>query len=160
MDCPAILVALAVCSATPQTPASVLGLVEEQAAPSACMTKEQARATFKTSHLYWHGSRHCWDNNRGAVRLRTPTNSRNPKRQSDEVALVADANGTPVQKREARIEIFYPALVREQHEVANDLYLMQRPITDWPLMLDIDVTGPDPDKGIDGCCWPPMETLR
>ena len=159
MVCPPVFVLLAMCTATPEPPPTALPLVEQPSAAT-CLTKLQAREKYATSHLYWHGARHCWDNNRGAVHVRLPTNTRPPKHHSDEVAVVADANGGPAKERAARIEIYYPALVREQHEVANDLYLMQRPITDWPLMLDIDVTGPDPDKGIDGCCWPAMETLR
>jgi type II secretory pathway component HofQ len=30
------------------------------ASPS-CMTQSEARAKFATSHLYWHGTGHCWD---------------------------------------------------------------------------------------------------
>ena len=28
---------------------------------SACMTESEARAKLPESHLYWHGSEHCWD---------------------------------------------------------------------------------------------------
>jgi hypothetical protein len=30
-------------------------------ASKSCMTQAEARAVFATSHLYWHGSGHCWD---------------------------------------------------------------------------------------------------
>jgi len=30
-------------------------------ASKSCMTMAEARAQFRTSHLYWHGSGHCWD---------------------------------------------------------------------------------------------------
>jgi hypothetical protein len=30
-------------------------------ASKSCMTMAEARQQFKTSHLYWHGSGHCWD---------------------------------------------------------------------------------------------------
>lgn len=30
-------------------------------ASKSCMTQAEARAQFATSHLYWHGSGHCWD---------------------------------------------------------------------------------------------------
>jgi hypothetical protein len=159
MVCPPVFALLAMCTATPEPPPAALPMVAEPAATS-CMTKEQARIVYKTSHLYWHGSRHCWDNSRGTVRLRAPVNKRSPKQNSDEVALVADANGNAAPPPPGKIEIYYPALLRAQAEIASDLYSMQRPITDWPLMLDIDITGPDLEKGIDGCCWPAMETLR
>jgi hypothetical protein len=32
-------------------------------ASKSCMTQAEARAQFATSHLYWHGSGHCWDAN-------------------------------------------------------------------------------------------------
>lgn len=28
-----------------------------------CMSKAEARAAFPKSHLFWHSTRHCWDNN-------------------------------------------------------------------------------------------------
>jgi len=30
-------------------------------ASKSCMTLAEARAQYKTSHLYWHGAGHCWD---------------------------------------------------------------------------------------------------
>lgn len=30
-------------------------------ASKSCMTMAEARAQFATSHLYWHGTNHCWD---------------------------------------------------------------------------------------------------
>jgi hypothetical protein len=30
------------------------------ASPS-CMTKSEARRAFPSSHIYWYGSRHCWN---------------------------------------------------------------------------------------------------
>jgi hypothetical protein len=30
-------------------------------ASKSCMTMAEARAQFATSHLWWHGSGHCWD---------------------------------------------------------------------------------------------------
>jgi hypothetical protein len=30
-------------------------------ASKSCMTMAEARQQFRTSHLYWHGSGHCWD---------------------------------------------------------------------------------------------------
>ena len=154
MICTPILALLALCTMTPEPPPSALPLAAERPA-IACMTKEQARATFKTSHLYWHGAKHCWDDRSVAPRAiaRAPITRSQPR-----VLSVADANANTA--REARIEIYYPALMREQAAVAADLYSMQRPITEWPLMLDLDATGPDPDRGIDGCCWPPLEQMR
>jgi len=45
--------------------AVILVFVLVAASPShaskSCMTLAEARAQFATSHLYWHGSDHCWD---------------------------------------------------------------------------------------------------
>jgi hypothetical protein len=30
-------------------------------ASKSCMSKTEARAAFRTAHLYWHGPDHCWD---------------------------------------------------------------------------------------------------
>src|SRR5262245_43992590 len=37
----------------------------------ACMTVSEARSKFLKAHLYWHGSKHCW-NDRAAYGLRAP----------------------------------------------------------------------------------------
>ena len=42
----------------------VVGLVvvsTPSQASRSCMTQAEARQQFATSHLYWHGSGHCWD---------------------------------------------------------------------------------------------------
>ena len=168
MICSPILALLALCTMTPEPPPVALPLAEERPTAMACMTKEQARATFRTSHLYWHTTRHCWDDRPVGSRryAAAPKPRSNPvnlsaapiTRSQPRVLSVADANAN--EGREARIEIYYPALMREQAAVAADMYSMQRPITEWPLMLDLDATGPDPDHGIDGCCWPPLEQMR
>lgn len=157
MDCSPILALLALCTPTPEGPPTALSLTSERPAATSCMSKEQARAAYKTSHLYWHGARHCWD--ASATSARRHERPVAPSRESNP-HTVSDASGNVAPLSAARIEIYYPALLRAQAEITTDLYAVQRPITDWPLMLDIDVTGPDPDNGIDGCCWPPMETLR
>ena len=165
MDCSPILALLALCTPAPEGPPLALSLAPEKPAIT-CMTKEQARATYKTSHLYWHTARHCWDDRSTAPRAiaRLPKAYSNPNKLS----AYADASGNdvaplppmPSLPSDANVEIYYPSLMRKQAEISTDLYAMQKPITQWPLMLDLDITGPDPDHGIDGCCWPSLESLR
>jgi hypothetical protein len=38
-------------------------------ASKSCMTQAEARAQFPTTHLYWHGSGHCWDATAPSYRL-------------------------------------------------------------------------------------------
>jgi hypothetical protein len=34
------------------------------------------------------------------------------------------------------------------------------PMTGWPVLIDIDGQAPNPDNGVDGCCWPSLDALR
>src|SRR5712692_1071167 len=38
---------------------SVLSTPSE--ASQSCMSKTEARQSFHSSHIYWHGAEHCWD---------------------------------------------------------------------------------------------------
>lgn len=163
MDCSPILALLALCSIAPEAPPAALPLVEERPAVASCMSKEQARTAYRTSHLYWHGSAHCWNNSPGRTsRPSTPSAASKPRSKPVTLSVVADANANPAQApaEPDKAEIFYPPLLKAQAAIASDLYSMRRPITEWPMMLELDITGPDLEHGIDGCCWPPLESLK
>jgi hypothetical protein len=120
-----------------------------------CLSKAQARAEHPKAHLYWHGSDHCWDNQQR--RHRDPPDARKALAQEPKHT----SNPLPPSDRKRIAEIIYPPLVAQQATIINkELFTAWRPITEWPLLLDIDATGPDPDNGIDGCCWPPLESLQ
>jgi len=152
MDCTAFLAALKLCTTEPEDTALSYTKVEQ----AECLTKEQARKAYPGAWLYWHGKNHCWDN-RGPAHRRPSLPVK--EKTFAKTTIVADASGNTMQRRVPRIEVFYPALIQEQSAIATDIYTVQRPITEWPLMLDLDAAGPDPDNGIDGCCWPPLEQL-
>jgi hypothetical protein len=123
-----------------------------------CLTKAEARAKWPKAHLYWHGADHCWDN-------QAKRRQREPHIIPEPLVLAAMAKdqkplppmpSSPPRKQ----EIIYPALIASQAAIINDLMAIQKPITEWPLMIDIDASGPDPNNGIDACCWPPMEALK
>src|SRR5579871_4293816 len=66
-----------------------------------CMTKDEARKQFATSHLYWHGADHCWD--------------ASPGRRQPAARNVQQGNITSVQKedgetpwRDARSQLLSP----------------------------------------------------
>jgi hypothetical protein len=130
-----------------------------------CMTKSEARAEYPKAYLSWRTKDHCWYS-RSHRRSEKPAKKKEkapsiePNGESQPI-VIADATGNVVKRRgkEAQ-QVVYPALIASQAAILDDLYTMQKPITQWPLMLDIDATGPDPDNGIDGCCWPPMEALK
>jgi hypothetical protein len=35
----------------------------------------------------------------------------------------------------------------------------QRPMTGWPLLIDIDAADPN-NNGVDRCCWPSLDSLK
>jgi hypothetical protein len=169
MDCTGILLALKLCT-PPEPPADALAIAAEQASAQ-CLTKSQARAIYKTSHLYWHTAAHCWDDNSsrsrkyrdGQHRASAPKSRSNPVTVSEAraQALPVDPNGNGVSRAtSAKSEVVYPTLVAKQADVAADIYTVQQPITQWPLMLDIDATGPHSDCIQDnGICWQRVETI-
>jgi len=168
MDCTGILLALQLC--TPAAEPAPLALTDEK--PAACLTKSQARAIYKTAHLYWHTANHCWDDQPTRTRkyqdtshrAAVPKRSRNPEAISDAraQALPVDPTGNATSYR-TRQEVFYPGLVAQQAEIAADIYTVQKPITQWPLMLDIDATGPRAEPACiedNGICWLTVEALH
>jgi hypothetical protein len=165
MDCTGILLAMKLCTAEPEPPP--LPYTAEQ---GECLNKQQARAKYGSSHLYWHTARRCWDDQptRRYTAPRALAERQRSKAPTVRIAAnaLADANGTPAMKRvetyeqrKAKQEIYYPALLQQQAAITADIYAVQKPITEWPLMLDVDAAGPNPDSDLDRCCWPNLQIL-
>ncbi|MGB8394473.1 MAG: hypothetical protein WCE27_12715 [Pseudolabrys sp.] len=57
-----------------------------------------------------------------------------------------------------RTEVFYPSII-VNNSVSTDLFIGV-PLTGWPLLIDIDGQAPDPNNGVDRCCWPSMDALK
>ena len=55
-------------------------------ASKSCMTMAEARTQFATSHLYWHGSGHCWDATAPAHRIVRRVKTKEPQQAEDERA--------------------------------------------------------------------------
>jgi hypothetical protein len=163
MDCTGILLALKLCT-PPEPPPEALAIAAEQASAQ-CLTKQQARAIYRTSHLYWHTAARCWDDQptRGRkyhVRPNAPKLKRDAGTARAQAPLLVDPAGNPA-SRKTKSEVFYPVLVAQQAEMASDIYAMQRPITQWPLLMDIDATGPRNETCIEdnGICWLRLEAI-
>ena len=70
-----------------------------------CMTKHEARAHYGNDWIYWHTERHCWDNQRGHVRIakRNETDNRSagsrrklePTKSPSRTAVAEDAQPSP-----------------------------------------------------------------
>ena len=107
-----------------------------------CLTKEQARAKWRTEWIYWHGSSHCWDNVRGSANtankpdntvqiIRAPKPNRATKGGREDTAT--DANGNIVTKGPP---IYFPDLMPGSGTDGS----MLRPdgMTWWPVLIDVD----------------------
>jgi len=156
---------------------TAFGIATSTPAPAAdndvpCLNKAQARAKWPTGWLYWHGSNHCWDNVPGRSHsVRKPVRASEPhsvsqphpssapkhvSQPSPTSVPTADSNPSPPSVR----EVIYPTL-RNILGVGPEM-LTAREITQWPLLIDLDEMferplAPDPNSGIDGCCWPKLE---
>jgi len=73
-------------------------------ASKSCMTMAEARAQFATSHLYWHGSNHCWDATAPLHRVVRSVKPREQLAQDDSAApgVAAQDDGAVPAKREPK----------------------------------------------------------
>jgi hypothetical protein len=73
-------------------------------ASKSCMTMVEARTQFATSHLYWHGSSHCWDATAPAHRIVRRVKPKEPQAESDNATpdTAARDDGTVPAKRETK----------------------------------------------------------
>lgn len=88
-------------------------------AETKCLTRAQAQAKYPSAWLYWHTSRHCWDDHKS--RSRQPAPAPDPP----------DANGNAVHQT-----IAYPELMTGAG--VDDTMLRPDPMSSWPLIADFD----------------------
>jgi hypothetical protein len=63
----------------------------------------------------------------------------------------------PLRPKATRTEIFFPS-VAVSDSVGSNLFV-GTPMTGWPVLIDIDQM-PDPNNGVDRCCWPSLDALK
>ena len=130
--------------ATPLVIAFSLIEPDVQASPQ-CMTKQEARAKWPTKPIYSHGSNHCWNDqplSQGATTTPPPKTSDSV---TDARALDVSAPSLEAKNREA----FSPSMIVNDSDLFNGA-----PMTGWRVLIDIDgQVAPDPNNGIDSCCW-------
>jgi hypothetical protein len=117
-------------------------------ASAQCMTKQEARAKWPTKPIYSHGSSRCWDDQPLSRRATTtPTDSITEAR-----ALVLPAP----RPRATKTEVFSPSMIVNDTDLFNSA-----PMTGWRVLIDIDGhQAPDPNNGVDSCCWPSLDELK
>jgi hypothetical protein len=88
-----------------------------------CLTKLEARQIYRTDHLYWHTSAHCWDDQASG----SDWGDNEPK-------VVAAVAGPAISAAAVRphIEIAFPSLVK-----ADGV-----PPAQWPARLQVDWFSP------------------
>jgi hypothetical protein len=133
--------------ATPLVLAFSLLTPDVQASPE-CMTKQEARAKWPTKPIYSHGSSRCWDDKRPST---TP-----PAKTSDSITT-ARALVLPAPRPKAtKTEISSPSMIVNDTDLFNGA-----PMTGWRVLIDIDGhQAPDPNNGVDACCWPSLDSLK
>jgi hypothetical protein len=107
-----------------------------------CLTKEQARAKWRTEWIYWHGSNHCWDNVRGSANtankadgtvqiIRAPKPNRATKAGREDAAP-PDANGNTIRGP----SIYFPDMMPG---IGVDGTMMRADsMSQWPVLMDVD----------------------
>jgi hypothetical protein len=124
-----------------------------QASPE-CMTKQEARTKWPTKPIYWHGSNHCWNDQTLSSRRSTAP----PANTSDSVNKALALDLSAPRPKATKTEVFYPSII--VNNSVNTALFIGAPLTDWPLLIDIDGQAPDPNNGADRCCWPSMDALK
>jgi hypothetical protein len=92
-----------------------------------CMTMSEARQQLSTSHLYWHGSGHCWDATPPRHRLVRVKPSEDQKaRRDDRSPLVEEPKW-----RNAMSEMLAADTPIEAPSVPTSVAAIEMPGTDW-----------------------------
>jgi hypothetical protein len=139
--------------ATPLVIAFLLIAPAVQASPE-CMTKQEARAKWPAKPIYWHGSSRCWDDQPLTSHLSTTP----PAKTSDSVNKGRALELSAPRPKASKTEVLFPSII-VNNSVSTDLF-NSAPMTGWPVLIDIDGQAPDPNNGVDGCCWPKLDTLK
>jgi hypothetical protein len=116
------------------------------------MTKQEARAKWPTTPIYSHGSRGCW-NNQSLSSLRSTASPANTSDSAPKALAFVPA----LRQKATKTEIFFPPIIVDNSVSAN--LFIGAPMTGWPVLIDIDQL-PNPNNGVDGCCWPPLGALK
>ena len=107
------------------------------------MSKQEAKHRWPKHHLYWHRADHCWDNRPYGTGV-----------EKDEKVVKVEKVGaaatlppiTFLNKKPENPEVYYPGL--KSHSAFGfgpvtpltwrHPWFTPIPITDWPLLLDVD----------------------
>ena len=122
--------------------AAIFSLAPNVAAAVPCYTHSEAREKWPNSHIFWHTEARCWDTHpRGAEHY----DKRPTMHLQIMPANVADAPAEMV-KALAKLPrepatVLFPELEVNAWPYANARpeMLTAMPVTDWPLLIDIDV---------------------
>ena len=121
-------------------------------ASAQCITKQEARAKWPTKPIYSHGSSRCWDDQPLSRRATTTP----PAKTSDSATKARALDVSAPRPKATRTEVFFPSMIVNDTDLFNGA-----PMTGWRVVIGIDgQAAPDPNNGVDGCCWPSLDTLK
>ena len=121
-------------------------------ASAQCMTKQEARAKWPTKPIYSHDSSRCWDDQPLSRRATTTP----PAKTSDSATKARALDVSAPRPKATRTEVFLPSMIVNDTDLFNGA-----PMTGWRVVIGIDgQAAPDPNNGVDGCCWPSLDTLK
>jgi hypothetical protein len=123
-----------------------------QASPE-CLTKQEARTKWPTKPIYSHGSNRCWNDQ--PLSSRRPTTP--PSNISDNAAKARALDLSAPRPEATETEVFVPPFIVDNSVSAN--LFIGAPMTGWPVLIDMNQL-PDPNNGIDRCCWPSLDALK
>ena len=122
-----------------------------QASPE-CMTKQEARAKWPAKPIYWHGSSRCWNDQP----LSSHRSTAPPAKTSDSVNKALAFDLSAPRPKATKTEVFSPSMIVNDTDLFNGA-----PMTGWRVLIGIDgQAAPDPNNGVDSCCWPSLDTLK
>src|SRR5262245_10279379 len=138
--------------AAPLVIAFLLIAPDVRASPE-CMTKQEARAKWPTKPIYLHGSSRCWNDQPLSSRRSTTPPANTSDSATKALALAFVSAPRP---KATKTEVFFPPIIVNSRGSADRLN--RAPMSGWPVLIDIDV--PDPNNGVDRCCWPSLDAVK
>jgi hypothetical protein len=115
------------------------------------MTKQEARAKWATKPIYSHGSSRCWDDQPLSRRATTTP----PAKTLGSVNKARVLELPAPHPKPTKTEVLFPSMTVNDTDLFNGA-----PMTGWRVLIGIDGQAPDPNNGVDGCCWPSLDAVK
>ena len=79
-----------------------------------------------------------------------------PAKTSDSATEARALDVSAPRPKATKTEVFSPSMIVNDTDLFNGA-----PMTGWRVLIGIDgQAAPDPNNGVDSCCWPSLDTLK